>query len=190
MLNLNNCIYPECKTQLTEYYYRTIANTRTVGSKHNGSVMNNSIPRIPPPVYFLLGVIAMLLLNSYMPIGRWLHYPWRYIGIILMAGGFLLGLGSGMYFRKLGTNPRPGSQATLIVKTGAFRYTRNPMYTGLITILTGLAILLGTYSPLAVIPIVFLILQYLFVLREEKWMESWFGDEYLEYKKQVPRWLI
>ena len=94
-----------------------------------------------------------------------------------------------MFFRKLGTNPRPGAQATLIVTKGPFKYTRNPMYLGLITMLIGTSILLGTFSPLIVIPIIFLILHTQFVLREEKWMAEWFGEPYLEYKKKTPRWL-
>ena len=152
--------------------------------------MNTSIPRIPPPIYFLIGLIAMILLSSFVPIGRWLHFPWRYIGIIIMVLGFSLSLGSGMFFRKLGTNPRPGTRATLIVTKGPFKYTRNPMYLGLITMLIGTSILLGTFSPLIVIPIIFLILHTQFVLREEKWMAEWFGEPYLEYKKKTPRWLL
>jgi protein-S-isoprenylcysteine O-methyltransferase Ste14 len=63
------------------------------------------------------------------------------------------------------------------------------MYLGLITMLIGTSILLGTFSPLIVIPIIFLILHTQFVLREEKWMAEWFGEPYLEYKKKTPRWL-
>lgn len=152
--------------------------------------MHTSIPRIPPPVYFLTGLIAMILLSSFVPIGRWLQYHWRYVGILLLVSGFSLGLGSGLYFRRLGTNPRPGAKATLIVTTGPFKYTRNPMYLGFITMLIGTAILLGTVSPVFVIPIFFILVQKQFILREEKWMEDWFGQPYLEYKKKTPRWLI
>jgi protein-S-isoprenylcysteine O-methyltransferase Ste14 len=152
--------------------------------------MNTSIPRIPPPVYFLAAVILMILLNLFVPIGRWLHYPWRYFGIIIIALGFSLSLGSGIFFRKLGTNPRPGSKANLIVTKGPFKFTRNPMYLGLITMLIGISILLGTFAPLVAIPIVFIILHTQFVLREEKWMEEWFGESYLEYKSKTPRWLL
>jgi len=151
--------------------------------------MSTSVPRIPPPIYFLAGLVVMILLNSFVPIGRWLYYPWRYLGIIIIALGFSLSAGSGIFFRKLGTNPRPGTRATLIVTKGAFKHTRNPMYLGLITMLIGASILLGTFSPLIVIPIIFLILHTKFVLREEQWMEEWFGEPYLEYKNKTPRWL-
>ena len=132
----------------------------------------------------------MILLNSFAPVGRWLHYPWRYFGIILIVAGVVLSIGSGMLFRKLGTNPQPGTRANLIVTEGAFRYTRNPMYLGLIVTLIGTSILLGTISPLIIILIVFLILHNQFVLCEEKWMEEWFGQSYLDYKSKTPRWLF
>jgi protein-S-isoprenylcysteine O-methyltransferase Ste14 len=151
--------------------------------------MSNTLPRVPPPGYMLVSIIVMVLLSRYLPLGRWLGDPWRYLGIILIVIGFALGAGSGFYFRKLGTNPRPGSRATLIVTTGPFRFTRNPMYISLTTILAGVAILLGTYSPLIIIPVFVLLIHYQFVLREEKLMEEWFGEAYLEYKKKTPRWL-
>jgi len=152
--------------------------------------MNTSIPRIPPPVCFLVAVIVMIVLHYFAPISRWLNYPWRYVGIVIIALGFSLSLGSGIFFRKLGTNPRPGSKANLLVTKGPFRYTRNPMYLGLITMLIGISILLGTFSSLIPIPILFIILHTQFVLREEKWMEEWFGESYVEYKSKTPRWLL
>lgn len=151
--------------------------------------MNTSIPKAPPPVFFLVAIIIMVLLNKYLPIGRWLYYPWRYLGIVLIVAGFILGAGSALFFRKLGTNPRPGARATQVVTSGPFRFTRNPMYIALTTMLIGVAILLGSFSPLAVIPVFFLLVRNLFVLKEEKLMEQWFGESYLEYKKRTPRWL-
>ncbi|WP_018628487.1 methyltransferase family protein [Niabella aurantiaca] len=151
--------------------------------------MNHSIPRIPPPVYLLFAVILMLLLHQYLPVMRWLEFPWRYAGILLILPGLLLAARNGLLFRKLGTALRPGAKATVLVTKGAFRFTRNPMYLGLVTMLTGTGIWLGTLSPLIMIPVLIWILQVQFILREEKWMESWFGASYLDYKKKVRRWL-
>lgn len=151
--------------------------------------MSTSIPKAPPPVFFLVAIILMILLNANVPIGHWLYYPWRYLGIILIIAGFSLSAGSVYFFRKLGTNPRPGAKAALVVTTGPFRFTRNPMYIGLTTILIGVAILFGSFSPLFIIPVFFLLVRNLFVLKEEKLMEEWFGEPYLEYKRKTPRWL-
>jgi len=151
--------------------------------------MDNLTPRIVPPVYFLAAVIMMILLHLFAPIGYWLQSPWKYFGIVIIVFGFVLSLGSGNLFRRLGTPPRPGIRATVLVTTGAYRYTRNPMYLGLVTMLIGLAILLGSFTPPVVIPFIVWILHSKFIGREEKWMESWFGESYLEYKSKTSRWL-
>lgn len=150
---------------------------------------NHAIPRIIPPVYFLVAIILMIVLNSLLPIGRWLQFPWRYLGIGPIVLGFLLSIGSGNLFRRLGTPPRPGLQATVLVTKGAYRHTRNPMYLGLVIMLLGVVILLGSLSPFIVIPFIVWILHSQFILREEKWMENWFGESYLEYKRKTPRWI-
>ena len=163
-----------------------------LNSPHNTQTetkMDNSIPRIVPPVYFLAAVIAMVVLNSFAPIGYWLNFPWRFIGLMPLVLGFMLSLGSGNLFRRSGTPPRPGVRATVLVTKGAFRRTRNPMYLGLVVMLVGIATLLGSFSPVIVILFVVWILHSKFILREEKWMENWFGESYLEYKSKTPRWL-
>ena len=148
------------------------------------------MPKIVPPFYFLLAIIAMIILNSLTPIGRWLYFPWRYIGILPIVAGFILSLRSGNLFRKLGTPPRPGLKANVLVTSGAYRFTRNPMYLGLVTMLVGVVILLGSFSPMIVIPVIIWILHSKFILKEEKWMQDWFGESYLEYKKKTPRWFL
>jgi len=76
-----------------------------------------------------------------------------------------------------------------MVAEGTYKFTRNPMYLGVTIALLGAAIFFGNalsfLSPL----IFFLIMNYYFVPREEKLMENIFGKKYLEYKKQVRRWL-
>jgi protein-S-isoprenylcysteine O-methyltransferase Ste14 len=63
------------------------------------------------------------------------------------------------------------------------------MYLGFVITLLGLGMLLGTYSPLFIVPLFALILHTQFVLREERWMEEWMGDVYLEYKRKTRRWI-
>ena len=151
--------------------------------------MSDTKPRIVPPLYFLAAVGAMLLLHKFAPLAYWLGPPWRYVGVVPLLCGLLLTRSSGMRFRKAGTPLRPGEQAKVFVTEGAFRHTRNPMYLGMMVILIGLAILLGSVSPLFVMPVLYLILRYQFIWREEKWMESWFGESYVAYKSKTRRWI-
>lgn len=150
---------------------------------------DKSIPRILPPVYLLAAMVVMIVLGIITPIGYWLEFLWRYVGILFLLIGFLVIALSRKLFHRLGTPVPPGVQATVLVTKGIFQYTRNPMYLGGMVVLAGVAILLGSISPLIVIPFFVWIIQRKFILQEEKWMESWFGQSYLEYKKKTPRWL-
>ncbi len=72
-----------------------------------------------------------------------------------------------------------------LLKHGPFRYSRNPIYVGMIMVLAGYGIALQSYFTfLAIVPVIYF---YRSVLKEEKNLEKVFKDEYSEYKKEVPR---
>ncbi len=136
----------------------------------------SSIPRIIPPFYFLASVVAMALLNTFAPVLVWLHRPWTYIGAGPIFLGFLLSFNSVILFRRLRTPLHPGMPAKVLITEGAYQYTRNPIYLGMVLILLGICLLFGSLSPLLVIPFFIWIIHTRFILREEKWMEEWFGQ--------------
>jgi protein-S-isoprenylcysteine O-methyltransferase Ste14 len=75
------------------------------------------------------------------------------------------------------------------VTNGWFRYTRNPMYLGIVLGCVGLAILLGSLGAWLPLPEFILILRVRFIRGEEALLEDTFGEEYLRYKSKVRRWL-
>ena len=79
----------------------------------------------------------------------------------------------------------PSSLAT----DGVFRICRNPMYLGFVLMLLGLAMCLGYAIPFLVVPVVALILQFVFVRDEERILEEKFGDIWSTYKSEVRRWV-
>ena len=84
---------------------------------------------------------------------------------------------------------RPFEPSTALVEDGPFRFSRNPMHLGMVLVLAGAFILLGSLSPLFVLPAFVWLLHTRFVVREEAHMERHFGDCYLDYKRRVRRWL-
>ena len=84
---------------------------------------------------------------------------------------------------------KPFKRSSVLVTTGPYRYSRNPMYLGLVLILIGIAILQGSISPVLVIPVFIWLITNNIIKKEEKMLEETFGDAYLEYKKQVRRWI-
>ena len=75
-----------------------------------------------------------------------------------------------------------------IIKTGIFAYVRNPMYLSALLLFTALTLL--TMSLISVVPIIIALILYTKIVKfEENDLERKFGEQYLEYKKKVPRWL-
>jgi len=103
-------------------------------------------------------------------------------GIVLIILAPTLALSALRTMQAAGTNVDPAKPALTIVRDGPFRFTRNPMYLALCFFLNDWITLLFVV-PLA------LILHYGVVLREEKYLAAKFGEPYLQYKREVRRWI-
>ena len=82
---------------------------------------------------------------------------------------------------------KPFEESRQLIETGPFRFSRNPMYLGLLLILAGTFILLGSLGPMVVLVFVWLIMSQ-FVALEERALEARFGDACRRYKSRVRRW--
>ncbi len=76
-----------------------------------------------------------------------------------------------------------------IVSTGPFAFTRNPMYLAMTLLYAGIAFLVNTAWPVVLLPAVLMLIQYGVISREERYLESKFGDVYRQYRARVRRWL-
>ena len=76
-----------------------------------------------------------------------------------------------------------------MVTQGPYRFSRNPMYLGLVIALVGLSFLFGTIVPMMVIPLFVWIVSKYIIDVEERALEEAFDQTYLEYKKRVRRWI-
>ena len=72
---------------------------------------------------------------------------------------------------------------------GPFRYTRNPSYLALAMIYAGIAVLRNSLWAILLLPLVVVVIQREVIGREERYLERAFGEEYLEYKGKVRRWV-
>jgi protein-S-isoprenylcysteine O-methyltransferase Ste14 len=145
--------------------------------------------KIPPPVYLMAALLIMTGLNIWLPIVRLILPPYSYSGSVLVLIGTLMTGYSARLFTQVGTPLLPFERSTALVTQGPYRFTRNPMYVGLVLILLGVAILQGSAGAFIPIPIFVWIIRTSFVLGEERFLESLFGNEYLNYKRSVRRWL-
>lgn len=120
------------------------------------------------------------------------HLPvWpNYIGPAIFLGGFVLFIASVRLFILVGNGTlAPWNPTKKLVIRGLYRHMRNPMILGVVTMLLAEALFFFSY-PLLCWALFFFLLNHLyFVISEEPGLAKRFGEEYLEYKQNVPRWL-
>lgn len=85
--------------------------------------------------------------------------------------------------------PLPIDAPKRLVVRGLYRYTRNPMYLGVLTVISGWALLYQTGALAGYLLLVGIVFHLFVVLYEERHLQRTFGDEYATYRQRVGRWL-
>ena len=145
--------------------------------------------RVLPPVFFLAALVSMGALHFFLPIAHILQPSYSYSGSLLFIAGVVVVLWSARLFNRAGTRIKPFQESSVLVTSGPYRYSRNPIYLGLVLALIGIGFLLGTLSPFVVVPVFIWLIQQRFIRPEEAALEKTFGSAYAKYKRQVRRWL-
>lgn len=145
--------------------------------------------KINPPVIYQSFIILMIAIFFFFPETRVIRFPYNLAGAAIFLIGAYMAMSEKKSFQKANTPMPPLSKPNLLHTTGAFRYTRNPMYLGITIGLLGLAFLMSSFVNF-VFPFLFLIIMdIVYIRREEKILEEQFGDQYLDYKSRVRRWI-
>ncbi len=145
--------------------------------------------KILPVVYLLASLILMALLQFFLPMYQYVQPPIAYAGIIIVFAGIGLSAISAGMFVRVNTGLIPFEEATALVTDGVFGFTRNPMYLGMFLMVFGAAFLMGSVGALIPLLVFMLIIRFNFVAGEERFMEATFGQQYLDYKSKVRRWI-
>ncbi len=148
------------------------------------------IKRVLPPTYLFISIATMVLLNLLLPIYDFAPYPWNLLGIVPLVTGIILNLLADAAFKKAQTTVKPFETSTALITTGVFRISRHPMYFGMVLILFGIAILMGSLAPLMIIAIFAILMELVFVRTEEKMLEEQFGLAWTTYKNKVRKWVL
>ena len=146
--------------------------------------------QVPPPLW-----TGVMLLIAY---GLERIFPWAGIvharsvsnAVLLAAVGIALAVWGERIFAAAGTEVMPASISNKkLVTGGPFRFTRNPMYLGLILATVGIAFYMGTLPFFAVPLLVFVLCNFVFIPFEEAKMQRQHGGPYTEYLRRVRRWI-
>ncbi len=145
--------------------------------------------RVPPPLLFLLFVVAALALNWLLPLPE----PWasllRLVGGIGVLVGFGVGSAAVLSMMRAKTTPDPHRPTAALVTNGPYRYSRNPIYLGFLLISVGFTLLAGTLWGLLLSPLLVWVVTTIIIRAEEGYLAVKFADAYAEYKSRARRWI-
>ena len=111
------------------------------------------------------------------------------LGGVLVVLGFSFMMWARILFTSRNTTLFVGRLSSQPVYDGPFRFSRNPMYVGVVVSLVGLALWIGTWPFYLAVPLTCLILNVVHIPREERLLREMFGERYRAYSKEVRRWL-
>lgn len=159
--------------------------------------MNDTVPpsnagiHFPPPFIYVAGIAIGWGLHLWHPLSitagpSWLREAAGFLGIVLWLALFLSAL---LGFRRARTTLIPNQPASALVTHGPYRITRNPMYLSLVMLYAGVTLLLNSWWPFILLPLVILVIDRAIIAREERYLASAFPTEYEAYTRRVRRWL-
>ena len=144
---------------------------------------------IPPPLYYAAGLAGGLAIDSVVaaPLGG--RPATAVAGVVLAALGLALAVAGVAAVIRHRATIVPHHPVAALLTGGPYRLSRNPMYAGLAVVYLGLALLLGSWWPLALWPFVVVAVRLLVIRPEEVYLASRFGQAYGDYRARVRRWL-
>ena len=149
-------------------------------------LLNN---KIPPPVVTFISAFVIYLSRNLFPNHAGIIID--ILSVLLLICGIIMIRIAFLSFKNHQTtiNPLNLTKTSSLVNTGIFKYTRNPMYLGMIFILLSIALKFNLYGGLIVLFLFFSFITKFQIIPEEKAMEKLFGQEFKNYKKTTRRWL-
>ena len=142
-----------------------------------------------PPFFFIIPLLVGAVVESFIPTSLLPTLPSIIIGLLFSWASLPFIILSLRSFYKVKTAFDARRTTTTLVTTGIYKISRNPAYLSLVLFYIGLSLIINSIWILTLILPAIYSVQKFCIEREEKYLESKFGSEYLDYKKQVRRWI-
>jgi protein-S-isoprenylcysteine O-methyltransferase Ste14 len=147
--------------------------------------------KIPPPaVAFVMAVSMWLVFKAALSFAFFLPAH-GVVAILFAAAGFIMSISGIVTFRHARTtvNPAKPELSSSLVTWGVYTITRNPMYLGLLLILSGWGIFLSNALSFLFLPVYVVYINRFQIKPEERTLTALFGQDYVAYQRRVRRWI-
>ncbi len=155
--------------------------------------LNAAPSRVPwPPILYLAAIVVAAVLGLLYPL-PWITEP---LSDLLYAAGWLAVAGVvAIYYsamqtlKRAKTTIRPDRPSEHLVTSGAFSFTRNPIYFANTLLMIAIGLITANIWFIALAVIAAFATQKLAIVPEEKHLQARFGKKYIDYSKKVRRWI-
>ena len=146
--------------------------------------------KVPPPAVAFVTAILMWLVSRSVPALVFVFPVGNFLAVGLAAVGLVIAISGVVTFRRARTtlNPTKPESSSSLVSWGIYRITRNPMYLGLLLVLTGWAIFLSNSLAFLFLPAFIVYINRFQIVPEEQALTSLFAQEFVAYQSRVRRW--
>ena len=150
---------------------------------------DTSGPLVRPPIAYACSLLFGFVLNRIWPLALSSSGVQEGLGALLVAAAIALFALSVREFRRFAT-PVPSTRpSTRVVRTGPYRFSRNPIYLAFTLLQLGIALWAGNGWLLLLLVPTLALISWGVIHREERYMTQKFGEDYLQYLRSVRRWL-
>ena len=144
---------------------------------------------IPPPAIIIGTLLVGLGIDGRLAVAPEPMLIPTTIGVGISILGLSLIAAALGRFHRVGTRAEPWQPSKVLVRNGVFRFTRNPMYLGMLLVYAGIALALQSVAAGALLIPLWLMIDRTVVKREEQYLLRRFGSAFREYRAEVRRWL-
>ena len=142
----------------------------------------------PPFIMLYYGILNFIVRDVWqLPNSIWVDIAG---GVVGFSGFFIIGWSNSMFrAAKTTVNPFKVKETSSMVTTGPFGFSRNPMYLGMVILLLGWTLFVGTAVGFAITALFGFFIDRAQIQREEKALAEMFGDQFTDYRQRVRRWI-
>lgn len=144
---------------------------------------------LPAPVLFVAVLGMAGLLNTLWPWPLPFDLSLAFLGWTVMDIGAVILLWTAWLMIHRKTTLSPFGRPQRLIQEGPFKWSRNPIYVGLLLVYAGVALLWAQFWCWLLLPVLVVLLQVGIIRHEERLLAQHFGDSYHEYCQRVRRWI-
>jgi protein-S-isoprenylcysteine O-methyltransferase Ste14 len=144
---------------------------------------------VPAPLIFLCSLVLGVVISFFFPAPIWPGIWVRLIGVLILVLGIWLAALALRTLSRHKTSSEPWKPTTKLVQDGPYRFSRNPIYLSFALMYLGLSCLLNSLPALIMLVPVLVVVDRTQILKEERYLEAVFSEEYRQYRSRVRRWI-